>query len=109
MAGWQLAVQPIAAIEGQEHLAQGLLPALLILGRHGVLAVDAQHREGRAQLVGGLVGELFLPIQGVSEGVHQPVDLTHQRRQLLGLDGEIEGAQVGGMTLADGLRQLVQR
>ena len=71
--------------------------------------MDAQYREGRAQLVGGLVGELFLSIQGVSEGVHQPVDLPHQRRQFLGLDGEIEGAQVGGMTLADGLRQLVQR
>ena len=71
--------------------------------------MDAQHREGGAQLVGGLVGELFLPIQSVSEGVHQPVDLPHQRRQLLGLDGQVEGTQVGGVALADGLGQLVQR
>ena len=59
--------------------------------------------------MGRLVGELFLPLYGVSQGVHQPIDLRHQRRQLLGLDGQVERAQVGRMALADGLGQLVQR
>ncbi|MNE65688.1 hypothetical protein D3C80_1611930 [compost metagenome] len=40
----QLADQPIAAIEGQQHLAQRLLPSGIVLGRHHVLAVNAQHR-----------------------------------------------------------------
>ena len=71
--------------------------------------MDAQHRQRGAQLVGRLVGELFLPLYGVSQGVHQPIDLRHQRRQLLGLDGQVERAQVGRMALADGLGQLVQR
>jgi hypothetical protein len=45
--------------------------------------------------VGGLVGELFLPIQSVSEGVHQPVDLPTSGVRL-GLDGEIEGLRLAG-------------
>ena len=107
--GQQLAQQAVAAIEGQQHLAQRLAPARFILRRQGVFAVDPQHRQRCAQFVGRLVGELLLPLQGVGQGVHQPVDLPHQRRQFLGLDGQIEGAQVGGVTLADGLGQLAQR
>ena len=103
-----MADQPVAAIEGQQHLAQRLLAAGVILGGQGIFTVDAQHRQRGAQFVGGLVGELLLPLYGVRQGVHQAVDLRHQGRQLLGLDGQVERAQVGGMALADCLGELIQ-
>ncbi len=43
--GQQLADQAIAAIQGQEHLAQRLFATRLVFGRHGILAVDTQHRQ----------------------------------------------------------------
>ncbi len=107
--GQQLAQQPIAAIERQQHLLQGVLTALGILGGQRVLAVDAQHRQRGAQLVGRLVGELLLPLYGVGKGVHQPVDLVGERGQLLSPDLQVERAQVGRVALTDGLGQLAQR
>ena len=71
--------------------------------------MDAQYRQRgvRSSWAASLVN--CSPDPGCRQGVHQAVDLPHQRRQLLGLDGQVERAQVGGVPLADGLRQQVQR
>ena len=73
----------------------GLLPALIILGRHGVLAVDAQHREGRRSSWAASLVNCFSRSRVSARACISRL-ISHQRRQLLGLDGEIEGLRLAG-------------
>ena len=78
-------------------LLQGLGPILGIRRLLGVLRMDTQHRQGRAQFMGGIGEEALLARQQLSHLLQQAIERRHDRLQLLGQRRQKQWSQVVGI------------
>ncbi len=107
--GEQLLDHPRGTGDASIQLLQCFAPVLLIGRAGGVVRLDPQYRQGRAQLVRRVSQETFLPVQQLVDLQQQSVERRHHRRELRRRRCDQQGRKIVRIARFQHLLHLPQR